>query len=82
MSFTIGVYALTANKQFMSLFSALYNQGTISLAFSVIIYLAEWMFPKILGDAVSLLAKMSTPLCMLILGMRYLKGPLFTLLAL
>ena len=70
MSFTIGVYALTANKQFMSLFSALYNQGTISLAFSVIIYLAEWIFPKILGDAVSLLAKMSTPLCMLILGMR------------
>jgi predicted permease len=70
MAFTIGVYALTTNKQFMSLFSALYNQGTISLAIAVIIYLAEWHFPKILGDAVSLLAKMSTPLCMHILGMR------------
>jgi len=70
MGFTIGVYALTQNKQFMSLFSALYNQGTITLAISVIIYLAEWHFPKILGDAVSLLAKMSTPLCMHILGMR------------
>ena len=61
MSFTIGVYALTANKQFMSLFSALYNQGTISLAFSVIIYLAEWMFPKILGDAVNLLHLFKRP---------------------
>jgi predicted permease len=70
MAFTIGVYALTTNKQFMSLFSALYNQGTISLAIAVIIYLAEWHFPKILGDSVSLLAKMSTPLCMHILGMR------------
>ena len=70
MAFTIGVYALTTNKQFMSLFSALYNQGTISLAIAVVIYLAEWHFPKILGDAVSLLAKMSTPLCMHILGMR------------
>ena len=47
MSFTIGVYALTANKQFMSLFSALYNQGTISLAFSVIIYLKNKFFFKL-----------------------------------
>ena len=70
MGFTIGVYALTANKEFMSLYSALYNQGTIAIAFAVIIYLTEWLFPKILGDAVSLLAKMSTPLCMHILGMR------------
>ena len=70
MAFTIGVYALTTNKEFMSLFSALYNQGTIALAIAVIIYLAEWHFPKILGDAISLLAKMSTPLCMHILGMR------------
>ena len=70
MAFTIGVYALTTNKEFMSLFSALYNQGTITLAIAVIIYLTEWHFPKILGDAISLLAKMSTPLCMHILGMR------------
>ena len=70
MGFTVGVYALTANKEYISLFSALYNQGTIAIAFSVIIYLTEWIFPKMLLDAVSLLAKMSTPLCMHILGMR------------
>ena len=70
MNFTIGVYSLTTNKEFISLFSALYNQGTLSLAIGVIIYLSEWHFPKILGDAVSLLAKMSTPLCMHILGIR------------
>jgi predicted permease len=70
MAFTIGVYALTTNKEFMSLFSALYNQGTIALAIAVIIYLTEWHFPKLLADAISLLAKMSTPLCMHILGMR------------
>ena len=47
MGFTIGVYALTTNKNFMSLYSALYNQGTIAIAFSVIIYLTEWIFPKV-----------------------------------
>lgn len=70
IGFTIGVYALTTKKEYMSLFSALYNQGTISLAIAVILYLAEWHFEGVLKDAVSLLAKMSTPLCMHILGMR------------
>ena len=70
MAFTIGVYALTTNKQYMSIFSALYNQGTISLAIGIIIYLTEWHFPQIFGDAVSLLARTSTPLCMQILGIR------------
>ena len=70
MAFTIGVYALTTNKQYMSIFSALYNQGTISLAIGIIIYLTEWHFPTIFGDAVSLLARTSTPLCMQILGIR------------
>ena len=79
MGFTIGVYALTTNKNYMSLYSALYNQGTISLGIAVIIYLAEWHFPKILGDAVSLLAKMSTPLCMHILGMRLATANILTL---
>jgi predicted permease len=68
--FTIGVYALTTNKQYMSPFSALYNQGTISLAIGMILFLYEWHFPKLLGDAMSLLAKLSTPLCMQILGIR------------
>ncbi len=70
IGFTIGVYALTTNKQYMSAFSALYNQATISLAIGLILYLSEWHFPKLLGDAVALLAKMSTPLCMHILGIR------------
>ena len=79
MGFTVGVYALTTNKNYMSLYSALYNQGTISIGIAVIIYLAEWAFPKILGDAVSLLAKMSTPLCMHILGMRLATANFLTL---
>ena len=79
MGFTVGVYALTTNKSYMSLYQALYNQGTISIGIAVIIYLAEWIFPKVLGDAVSLLAKMSTPLCMHILGMRLATANILTL---
>ena len=70
MAFSIGVYALTTNKQYMSIFSALYNQATISLAIGIIIYLSEWHFPYPLNDAMTLLAKTSTPLCMQILGIR------------
>ena len=70
MAFTIGVYALTTNKQYMSLFSALYNQATISLAIGIIIYLSEWHFHYPLNEAMKLLAKVSTPLCMQILGIR------------
>ena len=70
LGFTVGVYALTTNKSYMSLYSALYNQGTIAIGIAVIIYLTEWIFPKILGNAIALLAKMSTPLCMHVLGMR------------
>ena len=56
MGFAVGVYALTTNKSYMTLYSAL--------------YLTEWIFPKILGNAIDLIAKMSTPLCMHVLGMR------------
>ena len=70
MGLSVGIYALTLNKNYMSLYQALYNQGSISIGLAVIIYLSEWIFPKVLGDAVGLLSKMSTPLCMQILGMR------------
>lgn len=79
IGFTIGVYALTTNKQYMSAFSALYNQATISLAIGVIIYLTEWKLPKLLGDAIALLARMSTPLCMHILGIRLATVNIFEL---
>lgn len=70
IAFTVGVYALTTNKQFITPFPVIYNLGMISLAFGLIFYVFEWHFPTILGEAVSILSKMSTPLCMHILGMR------------
>ena len=70
LGLSIGIYALTLNKKYMSLYQTLYNQGSISIGLAVIIYLTERIFPKVFGDAVDLLAKMSTPFCMQILGMR------------
>ena len=67
---TVGAYALTMDKHFISVFSALYNQATIGFLIGLIIYLANWKFPEHLGNAVSSLSKMSTPLCMHILGIR------------
>ena len=59
---------MTTNKQY--LFSALYNQATISLAIGIILYLSKKHFPSPLDDAVTLLAKISTLLCMQVLGIR------------
>ena len=70
IGFTIGVYAITTKKEFISPFSALYNTGTISFFIGIIIYLSEWHFPKLLGDAITILSKMATPLFMHLLGIR------------
>ena len=76
---TVGAYALTMDKKFISIFSALYNQATIAFLISLIIFLAKWKFPKDLGNAVSSLSKMSTPLCMHILGIRLASVSFFDL---
>jgi len=52
LGLSIGIYALTLNKKYMSLYQTLYNQDSISIGLAVIIYLTEWVFPKVLGDAV------------------------------
>lgn len=67
---SVGAYALTMDKKYISIFSAIYNQATLGFIIGIIIYLSKWHFPKSLGNGVSILSKMSTPLCMHILGIR------------
>lgn len=68
--FTIGVYMLTGDKKHMSLKTALTNPNSIGLYLGVILYYSGITLPETLGNGVDLLGKMSTPVCMLILGMR------------
>ena len=70
--FTAGVYCLTQDRRYLSLCSALINPSMLGFAVGFPLFLlggSRWM-PALLMDGLSLLGRMSTPLCMIILGIR------------
>lgn len=72
LTFTIGAYCLTGDKKRMTLKKAFLNPPFISLIVALILYAAnvQNFMPDLLADAISLLSKTTTPLCMIILGIR------------
>ena len=81
--FTMGVYCLTNEKKYMSLRSALLNPTMFGFALAIPLYMlgAKNFLPAQALDAVELLGRMSTPLCMMILGIRLAQSPLKRLFA-
>lgn len=70
--FTAAVYCLTLEKKYISLHSAIINPAVLSLLVGLLLYIiggAEY-FPETVKDGIILLGKMTTPVCMLILGIR------------
>ena len=70
--FTAAVYRLTLDKKYISLHSAIINPAVLSLLVGLLLYIiggAEY-FPETVKDGIILLGKMTTPVCMLILGIR------------
>ncbi len=70
IAFTLGVYLITQNKKYVSLKSAILNPTTIAMIVAVPLYLLNFHFPSPIDSTLSLLGKMTTPLCMIILGLR------------
>lgn len=68
--FTLGTFMITNDRKFVSIKNALLNPTTISLYIALPLYLLQVNIIGEVGDAISLLAKMVTPICMLILGIR------------
>ncbi len=70
--FTVGVFFLTGKKESVKLKKAFFNPAVAGLAVGLPLYLmgANAFLPSVITDAVSLFGKMSTPICMLILGVR------------
>lgn len=70
--FTVGVFCLTNNKKYMSLKSALINPSVFGFVCALILFFTKssiWM-PDIIENGITLVGGMTTPLCMMILGMR------------
>ena len=68
--FTVATYLLTGDKKYVSVKSAIINPTVIPAAIGLALYLLQVSLPDLLGNAISILGQMSTPLCMLILGLR------------
>ncbi len=73
LTFTIGAYCLTGDKKRMTLKKAFLNPPFISLIVALILYALNVQSVtqgNMLGNALELLSKTTTPLCMIILGIR------------
>ncbi len=70
--FTVGVYCLTQKKEYMSLRAAILNPSVISMLVALPLYFlgAGRYIPDVLMNSLSILSSMTTPLCMIILGIR------------
>lgn len=72
ITFTVGAYCLTGDRKKMAFKRAFLNPSFISFIIALIIFAVDFQGfapPKML-DAISLMGKMTTPLCMIILGIR------------
>ena len=72
MAWTVGVYTLTGDRKYISLKAAIINPTILSVIAGLILHFlrAKTWLPQLLQNSFSTLGTMSTPLCMIILGVR------------
>lgn len=71
MSWTLGFFILTGDKKYFSPKKIFINPPVLSLIVSLPLFFTGTTLPAVPGDAIALMGKMTTPLCMLIAGMRF-----------
>ncbi|MBO5312517.1 MAG: AEC family transporter [Clostridia bacterium] len=76
VSWSVGSYVITRDKKYISIKKILVNPQTISLLVAIPLFVIGVNLPSQLDSMITLLAKMSTPLCMLIMGMRLATTPI------
>ena len=68
--FTLGVYLITRDRHYMSLKAAILNPTTLTILFTLPFYFLNIHLPVSILDNLALLGRVTTPLCMMVLGMR------------
>ena len=76
LCWTVVSYIITQDKKYISMKKLFLNPAMISMAIAIPIFVTGIKIPDKLMDAFTLLGKMTTPLCMLVLGMRLATVPL------
>ena len=72
IAWTVGVFTVTGDKKHISLKAAFVNPTMISLSAGILLYAlgAKLWLPELVTGCFGTLSKMSTPLCMFVLGIR------------
>ena len=75
--FTIGAFCLTKNRRYMSIKSLIINPAMLGLLIGLPLFLVSNHFtlPTAVSGGIDVIAKMTTPLCMFILGIRLATVP-------
>lgn len=70
LGWTLGSALITNDKKYIKIKKALINPATIALAIALPLFILKIKLPTEIASMITLLGKMTTPLCMIILGMR------------
>jgi len=70
LCWTMVLYIVTRDKKYIKAKQLLLNPATIAFLAGLVLFVFSFKLPGIISEAVSLGSKISTPLCMTILGMR------------
>lgn len=70
LCWTLVLYILTKDRKYIQAKRLVLNPSTISFIVAFVLFVLSVKLPSLLSEAVSLGGKISTPLCMTILGMR------------
>ncbi len=70
IAWSVGSYIISRDKKYISAKKIFLNPAVIALLVAIPFFAFEIQLPAVINAPVTLLAKMSAPLCMLIMGMR------------
>ncbi|MBO4983310.1 MAG: AEC family transporter [Clostridia bacterium] len=76
LGWTVASYVITRDRKYMSIKKIILNPAVIALFVALPLLIFGVDFPSQIDGMISLLARMTTPLCMLIMGMRLACAPL------
>lgn len=70
LGWTVASALITQDKKYIKPMKIVLNPAVLALIVALPLFFAKVTLPTVLNDAITLVGKMSTPLCMVIMGMR------------
>lgn len=70
IGWTLGLLMMTGNKKYIKLKAVFLNPSVVTFAISFTLFVFDVKFPTVVADYIETLGRMSTVVCMTVLGMR------------